>query len=86
MDAFKNLAKAAATPSTSPPDGLPVGGLRKTLVDVGAGGKLVFNPQNISSLVGEKIVFNFNPKVGTRTLSVNIVLIQAEPFRRSVQL
>ncbi|KAK0636459.1 hypothetical protein B0T17DRAFT_551741 [Bombardia bombarda] len=62
LDAFRNLAKAAAKPSTSPPDLLPVGGLRKLRVDVGLGGNLTFTPSNITELARTVVEFSFNPK------------------------
>lgn len=63
IDAFKDLAKKAS-PSTSPPNVNPVGGLRKTSVTVGVGTDLVYSPNNITnSLIGEVIEFSFNPAV-----------------------
>ena len=62
IDAFKTAAKTAST-STSPPNGLPIGGLRKTSVQVGPGGNLTYSPNNITNaLPGEVIEFAFNPK------------------------
>jgi plastocyanin len=60
--AFKDKAKTATTPSQSPPDPKPIGGLRKTSIDVGPAGTLTFSPANVTSLVGEILAFNFNPK------------------------
>ena len=62
IDAFKAAAKTASM-STSPPNGLPIGGLRKTSVQVGPGGNLTYSPNNITALPGEVIEFAFNPKV-----------------------
>jgi len=63
LDAFKELAKKAPTPSTSPPDLLPVGGLRKLHIDVGLNGALTFSPANIPEELPRTVVeFSFNPK------------------------
>jgi len=62
IDAFKKLASNATT-STSPPDGLPIGGLRKTSVDVGLNGALMFSSNNITELPRTVVEFSFNPKV-----------------------
>lgn len=62
IDAFKQKAATAST-STSPPNGLPIGGLRKLHVDVGLNGQLAFSPNNITELVGTVVEFSFNPKV-----------------------
>lgn len=62
IDAFKLAANKTATPSTFPPDGLPVGGLRKTSVDVGLNGTLSFSSNNITELPRTVIEFSFNPK------------------------
>lgn len=59
---FKALALQANKPSSSPADGLPVGGLRLTKVTVGADSQLAFSPDNIDALPGEVIRFSFNPK------------------------
>jgi len=64
IDAFKAAAKTAST-STSPANGLPVGGLRKTSVIVGANGQLQYFPNNITSLIGEVVEFSFNPAVSS---------------------
>lgn len=69
LQAFKEKAKVAQTPSISPADGLPVGGLRKTSIEVGPAGTFTFSPANVTSLVGEVLSFNFNPKVSFRSLS-----------------
>ncbi|KAI8314478.1 hypothetical protein K4K61_004713 [Colletotrichum sp. SAR11_59] len=46
FDAFRDKAKGAG-PSSSPPDGLPVGGKRFSRVDVGLNGALTFTPNDI---------------------------------------
>ncbi|KAG7137853.1 Extracellular serine-rich protein like [Verticillium longisporum] len=61
FQAFKEKAKSASD-STSPADGLPVGGLRVTQVEVGVDEKFVFKPNNIKEPIGTHIQFNFNPK------------------------
>ncbi|KAI5866681.1 hypothetical protein GGS23DRAFT_615235 [Durotheca rogersii] len=61
FDAYKAKAQQAATPSTPPVGTLPVGGLRKLRIDVGFNGDLVFNPNNITELVGTVLEFNYNP-------------------------
>ncbi|KAK3935940.1 hypothetical protein QBC46DRAFT_396249 [Diplogelasinospora grovesii] len=62
IDAFKASAAKAST-STSPPDGLPVGGLRKLHIDVGLGGNLTFSPNNVTNALPRTVVeFSFNPK------------------------
>lgn len=63
LQAFKEKAKVAKTPSLSPANLLPVGGLRKTNIEVGPAGTFTFSPANITSLVGEVLSFAFNPKV-----------------------
>jgi hypothetical protein len=63
FDAYKQAAKTAKTPSTSPPDGLPFGGQRLLKVDVGLGGNLTFTPNNITELPRTTVQFSFNPKV-----------------------
>jgi hypothetical protein len=72
FDAYKAKALTASKPSSSPPDGLPVGGLRKTSVIVGVNGLLQYSPNNITSLVGEVVEFNFNPAVGIFSNPENI--------------
>ncbi|KAI0154887.1 hypothetical protein GGR57DRAFT_99523 [Xylariaceae sp. FL1272] len=62
FDAYKTKAQTAATPSTPSADVLPVGGLRKTHVNVGVGTDLMFDPSNIVEPVGTVIEFNYNPK------------------------
>lgn len=63
LEAFKELASKAPTPSESPPDLLPRGGIRKLHVDVGLDGQLVFSPNNITQeLPGTIVEFSFNPK------------------------
>ena len=61
FEAFRDLAAKAPT-STSPADGLPVGGLRKLKVDVGLDGKLTFTPNNITELPNTVVSFSFNPR------------------------
>ncbi|KAL7628964.1 hypothetical protein AAE478_000482 [Parahypoxylon ruwenzoriense] len=61
FDAYKAKAQQAATPSTPPVGTLPVGGLRKLHIDVGFNGNLVFNPNNVTELVGTVLEFNYNP-------------------------
>ncbi|ORY58243.1 Cupredoxin [Pseudomassariella vexata] len=60
FDKYKSNAASAQKPSISPPDGLPVGGLRKLHIDVGFDGNLVFNPSNVTELVGTLVEFGFN--------------------------
>ncbi|KAM7203460.1 hypothetical protein V8F20_004054 [Naviculisporaceae sp. PSN 640] len=62
LDAFKQLAKKAPTPSQSPPDLLPRGGIRKLHVDVGLNAQLTFTPNNITELPGTLVSFSFNPR------------------------
>jgi hypothetical protein len=62
FDAFA-LAANKSSPSTSPPDGLPVGGLRKRTVDVGVNGTFMFSSNNITEPPGTVIEFGFNPNV-----------------------
>ncbi|KAI1345044.1 hypothetical protein F5Y15DRAFT_15566 [Xylariaceae sp. FL0016] len=61
FDAYKTKALQAATPSTPSADTLPVGGLRKLHIDVGFDGNLVFNPNNVSELIGTVVEFGYNP-------------------------
>ncbi|KAM0271621.1 hypothetical protein ACHAQH_009048 [Verticillium albo-atrum] len=61
FQAFKDKAKGAPD-STSPADGLPVGGLRVTQVEVGVDDKFIFKPNDIKEPIGTHIQFNFNPK------------------------
>ncbi|KAI0890305.1 uncharacterized protein GGS22DRAFT_11679 [Annulohypoxylon maeteangense] len=62
FDAYKANALKAATPSTPPAGTLPVGGLRKLHIDVGFNGNLVFNPNNVTELVGTVFEFSYNPQ------------------------
>ncbi|KAI1462107.1 hypothetical protein F4805DRAFT_194135 [Annulohypoxylon moriforme] len=62
FDAYKASALKAATPSTPPAGTLPVGGLRKLHIDVGFDGNLVFNPNNVTELVGTVLEFGYNPQ------------------------
>ncbi|XDG06708.1 hypothetical protein ABKA04_006323 [Annulohypoxylon sp. FPYF3050] len=62
FDAYKANALKAATPSTPPAGTLPVGGLRKLHIDVGFDGNLVFNPNNVTELVGTVLEFEYNPQ------------------------
>jgi hypothetical protein len=62
FEAYKSKAAEAST-STSPSDGLPVGGLRVVKVDVGLEGKLAFTPDDIIEPPGTIVEFSFNPKV-----------------------
>lgn len=57
LDAFKSKASGASA-STSPSDGLPVGGDRIAHVDVGLGG-LTYTPNNITEPPGTIVQFNF---------------------------
>jgi hypothetical protein len=61
LDAYKAKAATAST-STSPPDGIPIGGLREFRVEVGVNG-LTYTPNNIIDLVGTVVTFGLNPKV-----------------------
>ncbi|KAI8954775.1 hypothetical protein F4801DRAFT_448966 [Xylaria longipes] len=61
FDAYKAKAQQAATPSTPPAGTLPVGGLRKLHIDVGFNGALMFNPNNVTELVGTVVEFSYNP-------------------------
>ncbi|KAI2614121.1 uncharacterized protein GGS25DRAFT_470393 [Hypoxylon fragiforme] len=61
FDAYKAKAQTAATPSTPPVGTLPAGGLRKLHIDVGFDGKLMFNPNNVTELVGTILEFSYNP-------------------------
>jgi len=61
FDAYKAKAATAST-STSPHDGLPIGGLRKFRVEAGKDG-LTYTPNNVVDLVGTVVEFGFNPKV-----------------------
>ncbi|KAI0503064.1 hypothetical protein F5B22DRAFT_576404 [Xylaria bambusicola] len=61
FDAYKAKAQQAATPSTPPVGTLPVGGLRKLHIDVGFNGQLMFNPNNVTELVGTVVEFSYNP-------------------------
>ncbi|KAI1280038.1 hypothetical protein F5Y07DRAFT_387258 [Xylaria sp. FL0933] len=61
FDAYKAKAQTAATPSTPPANTLPVGGLRKLHIDVGFNGELMFNPNNVTELVGTVVEFSYNP-------------------------
>ncbi|KAH9888172.1 hypothetical protein F4778DRAFT_797131 [Xylariomycetidae sp. FL2044] len=61
FDAYKSKAKQAATPSTPSTDALPAGGVRKLHIDVGFDGKLMFNPSNVTELVGTVVEFSYNP-------------------------
>ncbi|KAI1131307.1 hypothetical protein F5Y10DRAFT_73348 [Nemania abortiva] len=61
FDAYKAKAQQASTPSTPPAGTLPVGGLRKLHIDVGFNGQLMFNPNNVTELVGTVVEFSYNP-------------------------
>ncbi|KAI0396744.1 hypothetical protein F5Y17DRAFT_455812 [Xylariaceae sp. FL0594] len=61
FDAYKAKAQQAAIPSTPPVGTLPVGGLRKLHIDVGFNGQLMFNPNNVTELVGTVVQFSYNP-------------------------
>ncbi|CAJ2512441.1 Uu.00g054560.m01.CDS01 [Anthostomella pinea] len=61
FDAYKAKAQKASTPSTPPVGTLPAGGLRKLHVDVGFNADLVFNPNNVTELVGTVVEFGYNP-------------------------
>ncbi|KAI4866244.1 hypothetical protein F4820DRAFT_417548 [Hypoxylon rubiginosum] len=61
FDAYKAKAQQAATPSTPPVGTLPAGGARKLHIDVGFNGSLVFNPNNVTELVGTILEFAYNP-------------------------
>ncbi|KAI0908919.1 hypothetical protein F4823DRAFT_563376 [Ustulina deusta] len=61
FDAYKAKAQQAATPSTPPAGTLPVGGLRKLHIDVGFNGELMFNPNNVTELIGTVVEFSYNP-------------------------
>ncbi|KAI1779699.1 hypothetical protein F4818DRAFT_453693 [Hypoxylon cercidicola] len=61
FDAYKAKAQQAATPSTPPVGTLPAGGERKLHIDVGFNGSLVFNPNNVTELVGTILEFSYNP-------------------------
>ncbi|KAI1176706.1 hypothetical protein F4777DRAFT_545770 [Nemania sp. FL0916] len=61
FDAYKAKAQKASTPSTPPAGTLPVGGLRKLHIDVGFNGQLMFNPNNVTELVGTVVEFSYNP-------------------------
>ncbi|KAI1419032.1 hypothetical protein F5Y12DRAFT_319110 [Xylaria sp. FL1777] len=61
FDAYKAKAQQAATPSTPPVGTLPVGGLRKLHIDVGFNGMLLFNPNNVTELIGTVVEFSYNP-------------------------
>lgn len=63
FDAYKAKALQAATPSTPPVGTLPVGGLRKLHIDVGFNGELMFNPNNVTELIGTVVEFSYNPAV-----------------------
>ncbi|KAK0721625.1 hypothetical protein B0T26DRAFT_673425 [Lasiosphaeria miniovina] len=69
FQAFSDLALKASTPSGSPPDGLPVGGLRKLSVIVGFNGTLTYSPNNITAPPRTVIEFSYNPKNHTVTQS-----------------
>ncbi|KAJ4289410.1 hypothetical protein N0V88_006890 [Collariella sp. IMI 366227] len=61
LDAYKQDAKDSST--STPADGLPVGGMRRVTVDVGTeDGKLGFNPSDIVEPKGTIVNFVFNPK------------------------
>ncbi|KAI8632445.1 hypothetical protein F5Y19DRAFT_364192 [Xylariaceae sp. FL1651] len=61
FDAYKAKAQQAAAPSTPPVGTLPVGGLRKLHIDVGFNGALMFNPNNVTELIGTVVEFSYNP-------------------------
>ncbi|KAF0330075.1 hypothetical protein GQ607_002842 [Colletotrichum asianum] len=61
FDAFRDKAKGAG-PSSSPPDGLPVGGKRFSRVDVGLNGALTFTPNDIKEPPRTFVEFSFNPR------------------------
>ncbi|RWA13241.1 hypothetical protein EKO27_g1865 [Xylaria grammica] len=61
FDAYMTKAKQAATPSTPAAGTLPLGGLRKLHIDVGFNGELMFNPNNVTELVGTVVEFSYNP-------------------------
>ncbi len=59
LDAYKAKA-AGVSASSSPADGLPVGGARVVHVDVGLGG-LIYSPNNITEPPRTVVQFSFNP-------------------------
>ncbi|KAK5624523.1 hypothetical protein RRF57_000239 [Xylaria bambusicola] len=61
FDAYKAKAQQAVTPSTPAVGTLPLGGLRKLHIDVGFNGELMFNPNNVTELVGTVVEFSYNP-------------------------
>ncbi|KAI1156707.1 hypothetical protein F4825DRAFT_214820 [Nemania diffusa] len=61
FDAYKAKALQASTPSTPAAGTLPVGGLRKLHIDVGFNGALMFNPNNVTELVGTVVEYSYNP-------------------------
>ncbi|KAK0661634.1 hypothetical protein QBC41DRAFT_260975 [Cercophora samala] len=61
IEAYKAKAKDAPK-STSPPGSLPNLGRREISVDVGKGGLLKFDPNNITEPVGTFVKFSFSPK------------------------
>jgi hypothetical protein len=65
FEAYRTKASTAQT-STSPPDGLPVGGRRVLKVEVGPAGNLTFSSNNITELPRTVVQFSFNPKVSTQ--------------------
>lgn len=77
FDAFKKLAQNAPT-STSPPGGLPVGGLRKLRVDVGPNGQLIYSPNNITELPRTVVEFSFNPR--NHTVSQSSFDVPCQPL------
>ncbi|KAI1394040.1 uncharacterized protein F4822DRAFT_424506 [Hypoxylon trugodes] len=63
FDAYKSAAQKVSTAATPPVGTLPVGGIRKTHIDVGASnGSIIFSPNNITELVGTVLEFSYNPK------------------------
>lgn len=75
-------AKVASKPSTVPPNGLPVGGLRKTTAVVGFNGMLQYQSNNITSaLPGEVIEFSYLPAVSSLYRVSEFNLMAKEPLR-----
>ncbi|KAI0021641.1 hypothetical protein F4780DRAFT_770120 [Xylariomycetidae sp. FL0641] len=61
FDAYKAKAQLASTPSTPSDDQIPTGGLRKLHIDVGFDSQLVFNPSNVTEIIGTVVEFEYNP-------------------------
>ena len=68
-----------------------MGGLRKLHIDVGFNGELMFNPNNVTELVGTVVEFSYNPAVSELAFLIVVLYTieltsDTEPLHRSIIL